>query len=187
MISNKIILICKLLDKNNVNLIIKSNIILALGISLKQNYFHFKNITYTCKEGLIMGKPIAPLHTEISKLFINNFLFTLMKPYYVIGIPTDKWLMFLLHKHSPSKYQLYYWITTGKWKKKFYFFFWFPTWVEKQLVTVSVNYKHAQKILNAGKVKIGGLNCRIRQKCFGYMSFVYVARNCQGPQRANAC
>lgn len=67
-----------------------------------------------------------------------------------------------------------------------------PTSIGKQIATVSVNSEQAVKILNAGKVKIGWLNCRIRervlvQKCYRCLSFGHVARNCQGPNRANTC
>lgn len=45
--SGKMILFCKLLVKNNMNL-------LALELCLKYNYFQLEKITYVCNGGLIM-------------------------------------------------------------------------------------------------------------------------------------
>ena len=64
-INETITLVDQLLSLNRVNLIIKQDIINSLTVCLNQNYFEFNNITYTSKNGLIMGNPLSPLLAEI--------------------------------------------------------------------------------------------------------------------------
>lgn len=67
-----------------------------------------------------------------------------------------------------------------------------PTSIGKQIATVVVKQKIAQKILEVGRVKIGWINCRIKervviQRCYRCLNFGHEARNCQGPNRENIC
>lgn len=64
-----LILVEKLLISNNVNYIVKQDILDLLTICLDQNYFEFNNKIYICSEGLIMGNPLSPILAEI---FMNN-------------------------------------------------------------------------------------------------------------------
>lgn len=68
-------LVEKLLAKNNVNPIIKQDILQLLSVCLKQNYFQFDNKIYTSCKGLIMGNPLSPLLAEIFMDNIENIIY----------------------------------------------------------------------------------------------------------------
>lgn len=58
-------LVENLLIKNQVNPVIKQEILNLLQICLDQSYFLFEDTFYESKEGLIMGSPLSPLLAEI--------------------------------------------------------------------------------------------------------------------------
>jgi hypothetical protein len=67
-----------------------------------------------------------------------------------------------------------------------------PTSSGKQKATIMCNYDVAQKILDVGKVKIGWISCRIKervtiQRCYRCHGYGHSARDCKGPNRKNAC
>ena len=67
--SDVLILVENLLTKNNVNCIIKQDILESLLVCCDQNYFEFNGNIYISKEGLIMGNPLSPILAEI---FMDN-------------------------------------------------------------------------------------------------------------------
>lgn len=64
-----ITLVDNLLTSNNVNPVIHADILTLLRVCMNQNYFHFNEEIYSCKDGLIMGNPLSPLLAEI---FMDN-------------------------------------------------------------------------------------------------------------------
>lgn len=68
-------LITDILDKKNVNITIKNELIELFEIVLNQNYFEFNNKFYKQHSGLPMGSPTSPLLAEIFMSHIEETIF----------------------------------------------------------------------------------------------------------------
>jgi len=67
-----------------------------------------------------------------------------------------------------------------------------PTAIGKQIATIAANRETAQKFLHKGKVKIGWLVCRMReriylQKCYRCLEYGHKKQSCVGPSRETIC
>ena len=62
----------------------------------------------------------------------------------------------------------------------------------QKVAILTLGTRDAAKLLNKGHLKIGWVNCRIREKpvvsrCFKCLGFGHVANRCSGPDRSKAC
>lgn len=67
-----------------------------------------------------------------------------------------------------------------------------PSWDGNQIATVQASKESANMLLRAGTIKIGWVNCRIRERvtitrCYRCLDFGHTIKECKGPDRTNVC
>lgn len=67
-----------------------------------------------------------------------------------------------------------------------------PSWDGNQIATVQVNKNNANLLLKAGRIKIGWVYCRVRERvtvirCYKCLDFGHTIKECKGPDRSHLC
>ncbi|KAK9687557.1 hypothetical protein QE152_g36182 [Popillia japonica] len=67
-----------------------------------------------------------------------------------------------------------------------------PSWNGNQVATVQMERRSANLLIKDGKIKIGWINCRVRERvvvmrCYKCLEFGHLTKECKGPDRSNLC